>query len=310
MKDIALVDVDSHHFPNLALMKISAYHKSCGDKVDWHNPLYSHPDIVYASKVFTFTHDYQYFPSDCEVIKGGTGYDVKTNLPEYIEKLIPDYSIYPDYDFGVGFLTRGCIRKCPWCVVPVKEGDIHIVDDIEKIGVRKRMLLLDNNFLASPEDFIHEQCDKIAKMKIYIDFNQALDARLVNSKNATWLTRCRWDKYIRFSCDTDSCIEPVTNAIKTMRAAGYKGDVFIYCLAKDVSNALMRINTITAMDKRAFPFCMPYRDLNNNNEIPQELKDLAHWCNQQCVRKTVSFHEFQKGIIRKKGDQQNTVLQG
>jgi hypothetical protein len=292
MKNIALIDVDGHNFPNLALMKISAHHKKIGNKVDWFDPLFSCPDSVYASKVFTFTPDYQFYPADCDVIKGGTGYDVATKLPEEVESEIPDYSIYPDCDYGVGFLTRGCIRSCPWCVVPRKEGDIRVVDDIERIAVRKKMRLLDNNFLASPEDFIHEQCDKISKMKIRIDFNQALDARLVNGKNAVWLAKCKWDRYIRFSCDTDSCIEPVATAIKLLRASGYTGEFFVYVLAKDVDNALKRIEAVEKMTNRVTPFCMPYRDFSANAEPSDELKHLARWCNRPEIRKTVRFTEY------------------
>lgn len=200
---VSLVDVDGHNFPNLALMKISAWHKANGDDVDWYMPLFSHPDRIYASKVFTFTRDFtDYNPNDPTPTKGGTGYDVSSKLPDCIEDMVPDYSIYPQYDFATGFLTRGCIRRCKWCVVPRKEGHIREVCDIEKIAVRKRVVLMDNNFLAADEDFVRDQLDKAKRLKVQIDFNQALDARLVTAKNAGWLSKCVWNPYIRFSCDT------------------------------------------------------------------------------------------------------------
>jgi radical SAM superfamily enzyme YgiQ (UPF0313 family) len=123
-------------------------------------------------------------------------------LPSEVEDMQPDYSIYPQYDYAIGFLTRGCIRKCKWCVVPKKEGGLHIVGDVEKIAVRRHVVFMDNNFLAADEDFVHEQLDKSRRLKLQIDFNQALDARLVTAKNAEWLAKCSWNPYIRFSCDT------------------------------------------------------------------------------------------------------------
>ena len=106
---IALHDSDKTNFPNLALMKISAYHKAQGDSVEWFFPLDSY-DVVYSSKVFTFTPVDPYLPPD--TIKGGTGYGILQDLPTEIDGISPDYSIYPNVDYSIGYLTRGCIRKC------------------------------------------------------------------------------------------------------------------------------------------------------------------------------------------------------
>ena len=126
---IAIHDADAgqsrakNKFPNLALMKISAWHKQKGDTVEWWEPLESY-DRVYSSKVFDFTPEDPYLPPD--TIKGGTGYgDLKKELPPEIDEMKPDYSIYPECDYAVGFLTRGCPNKCPWCYVPKKEGQIR-----------------------------------------------------------------------------------------------------------------------------------------------------------------------------------------
>ena len=128
---IGLTDVDGHHFPNLALMKIAAYHKSIGDSVEWASPLFGHYDRVYKSKVFTFTPDDD-TPYACEVVKGGTGYGMYEDLPEEIDGICPDYSIYPQFTAAYGFLTRGCPNRCPWCIVPKKEGSIRAYSDIEE----------------------------------------------------------------------------------------------------------------------------------------------------------------------------------
>lgn len=115
---IGLIDVDGHNFPNIPLMKLSAYHKNNGDCVEWYNPLiawYEKPDLVYMSKVFSFTSDYMHPVSGEKIVKGGTGYDYPKGgdpLPEEIEHIYPDYSIYHEYckDTAYGFLTRGCPR--------------------------------------------------------------------------------------------------------------------------------------------------------------------------------------------------------
>lgn len=125
---IGLIDVDGHNFPNLPLMKLSAWHKEQGDTVEWYEPMFSgRMDKVYMSKVFTFTQDYQYHINADEVIKGGTGYfypDGGESLPYEIEHIYPDYSIYPEQckDTAYGFLTRGCPRNCDFCIVGKKEG--------------------------------------------------------------------------------------------------------------------------------------------------------------------------------------------
>lgn len=135
MANIGLIDVDKTRFPNLALGKITAYHRSLGDNVEWANPMFGNYDRVYASKVFVFTPDFTDL-YDCEIVRGGTGYDIHSVLPDYIDRLQPDYSIYPNIDnkTAYGFLTRGCPNKCPWCCVPIKEGAIRPYMDVDEIS--------------------------------------------------------------------------------------------------------------------------------------------------------------------------------
>lgn len=123
MMNIGLIDVDGHNFPNLPLMKISAWHKAQGDTAEWCEPLL-HYDRVYQSRVFddTYSRDIDWVPQADEIIKGGTGYGMKNMLPEEIEHMYPDYDLYGVTDAAYGFLTRGCPRACPFCIVAGKEG--------------------------------------------------------------------------------------------------------------------------------------------------------------------------------------------
>ena len=144
---IGLIDVDGHKFPNFALMKIANYHRLQGDTIDRVNHLERY-DKVYQSKVFTFTPDVSTIVQTNESIKGGTGYKMYNEL--FCDDTEPDYSLYPQYEHAYGFLTRGCVRHCPWCIVPKKEGEIRPYRDIEAVlQGRKTAVLMDNNVLAS-----------------------------------------------------------------------------------------------------------------------------------------------------------------
>lgn len=148
--NIGLIDVDGHYFPNFALMRASAYHKAKGDQVEWATP-FSRYDKVMASKVFTFTPDFNYLILQADVIeKGGTGYNIASRLSDDVENsLLMDYSIYPQYPFSIQFFSRGCIRKCPFCLVREKEGYIQTVEPVELNPKGKWIEVLDNNFLRT-----------------------------------------------------------------------------------------------------------------------------------------------------------------
>ena len=292
---VALVSVDGRKYPNLALMKIAAYHKRRGDSVSWFLPLFKY-DRVYASKVFTFTPDCPYLPPD--TIKGGTGYDVRSKLPPDIEKCPPDYSIYPEFTAAYGFLTRGCCNRCPWCVVPKKEGALKVVSDIETVAQgRKNVVLMDNNFLAAPFEYVREQMERAGKLGLRLDFNQATDARLYNERTARIMARVNYLRYMRVSCDTDMQIPAVCNAVELMRGYGYKGEVFCYVLATNegIESAKYRIAKLTEFDPKIVPFVMPFRSLSDNSIIPNdELKRLARWCNKPWLRKSCRFEDLGK----------------
>lgn len=294
---VAIHSVDGHKYPNLALMRISAWHKSQGDSVEWFSPLMPY-DRVYASKIFTFTPDDPYLPADA--IRGGTGYDVASRLPLEIEATPPDYTIYPQFEEAYGFLTRGCSNKCPWCVVPRKEGAIRPVADIEDIcrtntGFRHKAILMDNNFLAAPIYFVREQVDKMRLLKIRVDFNQATDARLYDDERAQIMAETPWLSMVRISCDTDAMLPHCIHAIQLLRSFGCKKDVLVYVLAKNdgIDSALHRIYGLMAADKRAVPFVMPYRSLTDNSIMPSDdLRRLARWCNRAWIRKSCRFEDY------------------
>lgn len=280
---IRLVDVDGwdkkrgKRFPNLALMKISAWYKAQGHNVAWATGYDA--DLVFASKIFTFTPDPRELAAFlCPVERGGTGYSVDRKLPPEIEAMPPDYSLYPSCRYAVGFLTRGCVRACPWCVVPEKEGALKVVDDIERIAAgRREVVLLDNNFLAAPGDYIREQLTKAARMGIRLDFNQGLDARLVTAENARLLSACRWIRFIRFSCDTAAMIEPIRRAVRLIWETGSRREIFCYMLVQDIGDAETRLRALVELG--VTPFAQPYRDFTGNAATTKEQRDFARFAN-------------------------------
>lgn len=296
---IGLLAVDSK-YPNLALMKVSAYYKANNHSVEWYSNFENY-DIAFASKIFSFTPDFNEYINADKVYKGGSGYDIKSTLPKEIDDCTPDYSIYPQIDdeTAYGFLTRGCIRNCEWCIVPKKEGSIGIYRDIEQIATDKRnnIILMDNNFLASG-DYATEQLQKIISLGLRVDFNQGLDARLVTEQNAKLLAKVNWSRCIRFASDTPNEIKDVDKAIRLLKKNGFSKQVFIYCLLqKDVRECLDRLNYWKVMEVkygiRISPFAQPYRELEKRTQkIPQWQKDMARWCNRKWLFKTTSFAEY------------------
>lgn len=208
---IGLIDVDGHNFPNLPLMKISAWHKQLGDIVEWYEPMFSgHCDRVYMSKVFTFTEDYQYHIDADEIIRGGTGYnylDGDKLLLNEIEHIYPDYSLYcgliPEVEnTAYGFLTRGCPRGCDFCIVGKKEGRCSkkVADLSEFWRGQKNVVLLDPNMFACPD--WKELSQQLIDSKAWVDFSQGCDIRLMTKEKAEYIKRMKikqihfaWDKY-------------------------------------------------------------------------------------------------------------------
>lgn len=250
MMKVALHDAERDHmphktYPNLALMKISAWHKRQGDHVEWWEPLLNQTyDIVYSSKVFDFTPENPFLPQN--TIKGGTGYNVKSKLPKYIDDMYPDYSIYAGCDYAIGFLTRGCNRNCPWCVVPEKEGKLRPYSTWEQVARHDtdKIVLMDNNILDC--DYGLDQLVQLSGTKYKIDINQGMDARIVTPEIADILRRIHWIKYIRFSCDTEQQVKNIENVYRMFKAVGIPvSRLFVYFIVrKDLNEASRRIEGI------------------------------------------------------------------
>lgn len=314
---IGLVDIDGHAkkkkwgatiYPNLALCKIARYHKQQGDTVEWAFP-FEHYDVVYMSKVFNFSPDDMTCYNADRIVRGGTGYDIASRLPDEIDRLQPDYSIYPNIpsDTAYGFLTRGCPNRCPWCVVPRKEGRIRPYMDCDEIAIegRTKLVLMDNNILAAG-DYAVQQLEKIIERGYRVDFNQALDARLVTDEYARLLARIKWiDRRIRFGCDTKGQIQECERAISMINGYGYRGEYFLYTMIggkSDFNESFERVNYWWKRNHEQrerhkpniYPYAQPYRNPDNPHEpIPQWQKDMAQWVNKhQCFQMT-DFYNFE-----------------
>jgi len=282
---IGLHDSDNTGFPNLALMKLSAWHKARGDEVEWFSPMFDY-DRVYSSKVFTFTPEDPYLPESA--IKGGTGYRSPMTLDPEIEHMMPDYGLY-ELGHSMGFLTRGCNRTCNWCVVPGKEGKAHAHADIEEFAAHKDVVLLDNNVLQSPHGI--EQIEKIAKLGLRVDFNQGLDARMIDDGIAKLLSRVQWYKPIRLACDHKGQMRSIARAVELLRWNNVTPRrYFCYCLVQDVDEAIERVRFLKGLD--VDPFAQPYIDFTGQTKPTLEQRAFARWVNHKAEFKSRTWDEY------------------
>lgn len=292
---IGLLAVDSR-YPNLALMKIAKWHKLRADIVEWYDGM-SRYDKVYAAKVFTFTPDYGYYINAGCVERGGTGYDIHKTLPIEIDRMQPDYSIYQQIDgkTAYGFLTRGCPNKCRWCIVPQKEGNVRPYMDVDEIAIdgRTNLVLMDNNILAC--DYGLAQIEKIIRKRYRVDFNQALDARLVNGHVANMLAHVKWLAPIRFGCDMMGQISSCENAMRLIdKCSGRRRQYSLYCMIHgDISENEMRLSYFRA-NSHVRIVAQPFRDLHNSRQmIPQWQKDMARWAMRREIYATCKFRDYE-----------------
>lgn len=295
---IGLIDVDGHRFPNLALMKISAYHKSKGDDVEWCFPIFNY-DIVYQAKVFddTYSKDIDWIPQADKVIKGGTGYGLDNVLPDEIEHMYPDYSIYPELtkDTAFGFLTRGCPRACGFCIVAEKEGrrSYKVADLSEFWSGQKYITLLDPNILACKQHI--ELLEQLADSKAYIDFNQGLDIRLTNEANIDLINRIKL-KQTHFAWDNASDDLTKYFAYYASRAKHKPHGAYgmVYCLVNynsTMEENLYRIYTLRDMGYE--PYVMVYDKPN----APKQIRNLQRWCNSKFIFKSCrDFNDYKKEV--------------
>ena len=281
---IGLIDVDGHNFPNLCLMKISAYHKARGDTVEWWNGL-EHYDIVYKSRVFTdeYTQDENTTINADKVIEGGTGYGLDNKLPYEIEHIYPDYSLYPKLtkDTAYGFLTRGCPRDCHFCIVSKKEGkqSQKVADLSEFWKGQKYIKLLDPNLLACKDHV--ELLQQLIDSKSYVDFTQGLDARCINQENAELLTKVK-TKMVHFAFDDIKQEKSIVAGLKLFKEISnipeYKTGIYILTNFNTTHEQdLYRVKTVQKLGYR------PYIMIYNKNTAPQVTKDLQRWANNKLI---------------------------
>lgn len=307
---IGLIDVDGHNFPNLPLMKLSAYHKKKGNSVEWYEPLLSgHMDRVYMSKVFTFTPDYQYFIDADKVIKSGTGYfypDGGKTLPDEIEHIYPDYSLYGDrfLDTAYGFLTRGCPNGCDFCIVGKKEGKCtrKVADLSEFWEGQKNIVLLDANMFAGRD--WKELSFQLIESHAWVDFSQGCDIRCMTEEKILYLKQIRikqihfaWDRYE----DKDRII-PKFRQFKEITGWDYrKLGVYVLCNYNTTfEQDLERIYTLR--DLGYSPYVMLYK----KEKLPtgHPLRNLQRWVNNRFIfQKCKKFEDYDTAKrYRRKGE--------
>lgn len=310
---IGLIDVDSHSYPNLPLMKISAYHKKQGDSVKWYEPLFDGAreqlDIVYMSKVFSFTPDYEYPINTKKIVRGGSGYCIElvdgkevyhserdNPLPDEIEHIYPDYSLYPELtkDTAYGFLTRGCPRRCGFCHVAAKEGckSRKVADLSEFWHGQKKIILCDPNILACKDHM--ELLQQLVDSKAKVNFNQGLDIRLVNDKNLELLKQIKLES-VHFAFDRwqdKDIVEPRLWQFAEKTGLG-RNKVMVYILTN--------FDTTIGQDLYRIQLCRelnfsPYPMIYDKEHCKPIYRKLQRWCSNYIFWSVPTFEEYLKGI--------------
>lgn len=303
---IGLIDVDGHNFPNLALMRISAYHKARGDEVEWWWTDFYHYDIVYMSKVFSdaYSPDVPEPLNADKVIKGGTGYSIHLvdgkevfdkeshkTLPPEIEKLFPDYSIYPQFDFAVSMTSRGCPRGCSFCHVAAKEGRcaVKVADVSDFWNGQKEIRILDPNITACKEK--RDLMAQYRETGAILDFTQGLDIRCLNDEDIEDINHMRlrtlhfaWDNP---KDDLEGKFRAFANGFRRKTKIG-----MVYCLTN--FNSTMEENLYRIYTLRDLGYD-PYVMIYNKPDAPKEIRRLQRWCNNKIIFKSVKRFEDYKG---------------
>lgn len=300
---VGLIDVDAEwrkapKFPNLALMKLSAWHKAQGDEVEWWFGFHQY-DRVYMSRVFGdgITTDVPEPVNATEIIKGGTGYGLDNKLPDEVEHIYPDYSLYPSLtkDTAYGFLTRGCPRGCHFCIVAEKEGrrSVKVADLSEWWSGQKNIVLLDPNLLAYKGHM--ELLEQLVESKARVEVNQGFDCRLLTEQNIGAINRMKL-REIHFAWDYMHEEKRVLAGLELYRgmAAHKPHGAFglVYVLVNydtTMEDNLYRIYTLRDMGYD--PYVMVY----DKPHAPKEIKRLQRWCNNRWIFKTTPRFEDYEG---------------
>ena len=295
--NVLLIDVDSK-IPNLALMKISTYYKSIGDTVGFK---VDNPDIIYASIIFKKNKHaldgLKFIHPNAEIIIGGSGYDLNVKLPAHIDELMPDYSLYPNHEYSLGFSTRGCNRDCYFCIVTQKEGVFKIQQHPSEWHNPEydTIVFLDNNILYDKQWF-YEVTEWCIDNKLAVEFNQGLDIRLVEEDIAKRINEIKLYKTIKFAWDNIEDEQLILNKIELLRDAGFshsklRNSVQIYVYIdsdEEFDSGLYRCNILKSMN------CNPFVMFNIDNNRTQRIKDLQRWANNKFVFWSSDFKDYSK----------------
>lgn len=302
--NILLIDVDST-IPNLALMKISAYHKLKEDEIsiikmpENINLFQEKIDKVYASIIFSknkhFANDLSFFYPSAEIIIGGSGYDLNIKLSNEIELLKPDYSLYPDINYSLGYTTRGCDRNCSFCIVPQKEGcfKIHHHPSIFYDKKFKNIVFLDNNILFDKKWF-HEVINFCKENHLLADFNQGLDIRLINEEDIKKLLEIKMFAGYRFAFDDSKLSDIVYEKIKLMEKHGVKTSshtIKCYVYVDDDSqyeDTVWRCRFLKKLNVN------PFVQFNNNKIPTERIKNLMRWANRKMLLWACDIEDYIK----------------
>lgn len=303
---IGLYDVDGHNFPNLALMKLSAWHKQQGDSVEFVLPL-KHYDKIYVSKVFgdEYSKISDFVLQADEIIYGGTGFaitvengkevyhkDCDPNLPDDIEHMYPDYSLYPELTKGkaYGFLTRGCCNNCDFCIVSKKEGmcSKKVADLFEFWDGQKEIVLLDANILACKDRI--ELLNQLAESKACVDFTQGLDARFITEEVAEILAKIKIMR-VHFAFDFIENEKAIIRGLRTYKeiVGTSDRDAIVYILTNfdtTIEEDLYRVNMV--QEAGFSPDIRIYR----KHTAPQILRDLQRWANNRLLYRSCDFMNY------------------
>ncbi len=288
---VLLVDVDSR-IPNLALMKISAWHKSQGDETGF---AIENPDMVYISCVFKKNADQargisKFYPN-AEIDIGGSGIDLKKELPEFIEETKPNYDLYPS-TYSQGYTSRGCVRKCPFCVVPEKEGMIREVQHPSEFHDSRfdTCMIMDNNLFATSNEWQKSVFSWFIDNKIKMLSPQGWDIRLLTMERAKLLKTIRHAGQIHFAWDDLKDEQTVRKGVALLETAGFdlKHRISFYVLAgynTTFEQDLYRCETLKNLGVQAF--VMPYKKT-------KAISALARWANRPWLFWSIPFEKYNR----------------
>lgn len=310
---VGLVDVDSHNFPNIPLMKISTYYKNLGNYVEFAD-VNKEYDLLFVSKIFTESKEPK-LPKAKKVIKGGSGYDLTNKLPSEIEHSYPDYSLYSQYtqNTAFGILTRGCPRlNHSFCITPFKDGcvSIKVANLSEFWNGQKKIVLLDQNILSCKDKI--ELLNQLVASNAEIEFNGGLDVRFINEEIIELLKQMKV-KDFHFAWDDPN--EKLLDKFALIKEANLKraDQITVYVLVNYWSTTEQDLYRIYSLRKLGFmPYVMIYdkqKFVNTNGRWLKGIENyfskeqiihfkvcqhMQRWCNtRQIIKKVNNFYDYE-----------------